>query len=512
MKRRDLLKLSSVVGALAAWPALPGLNLLQAADDGEAAGKPFDRTKLIEQARLLAEQPFQQPPLELPGDLADLSFDQYREIRYRPERRLGQEEGLPFTLDLLHSGFIYQTPVRLFMVEKGLAKPVVYDPGMFDYGDKLSAPPDDADLPFSGIRAHVAIDQPDAMDEFLIIQGASYFRAVARHQNYGLAARGLAIKTGDPDGEEFPAFTALWIERPESDSRILVIHALLDSPSCTGAYRLTARPGDETVIDVEVALFAREDLLSVGLAPLTSMYLFGAANRAGFDDIRDAVHDSDGLQILTGGGERLWRPLANPRELQRSSFGDRGPLGFGLVQRERRFEEFEDLDARFESRPSVWVEAVGDWGAGRVELIEIPSNREANDNIVVFWKPEAPIPKGGPWTLAYRMRWTDQPAFTDDLAEVLATRAGKITDSDRRQFAVDFDLGPLQDVEGVALDVTSSAGKIAKSQLRPIPERGLMRASFELAPEEQTLIELRAQLYAGDRRLSETWLYRWTPT
>ena len=512
MKRRDLLKSSPVAGAMALWPSFPSISLLQAADAADGNGEPFDRTKLIDRARQLAEAPYEPPALDLPGDLAGLTFDQYREIRYRPERRLGQEDGLPFTLDLLHSGFIYQTPVHLFMVENGRARPVRYDPGMFDYGEKLSPPADGANLPFSGIRAHVAIDEPDRMGEFLIIQGASYFRAIARHQHYGLAARGLAIKTGDPDGEEFPAFTALWIERPEPDARVLVIHALLDSPSCTGAYRLTARPGKETVIDVEVALFAREDLKSVGLAPLTSMYLFGGANRAKFDDARDAVHDSDGLQILTGGGERLWRPLANPSELQLSSFGDRGPLGFGLVQRERRFEEYEDLDARFERRPSVWVEAVGDWGAGRVELIEIPSTREANDNIVAFWKPEAPIPKGGPWTLAYRMRWTDRPSFNDGLSEVLATRAGRARDSDRRQFMVDFDHGPLQDIDSPALDVTSNVGRIVNSKLVPVPERGVMRASFELAPEGQPLIELRAQLKAGDRSMSETWLYRWTPS
>lgn len=511
MKRREFLGIPPFIGGLAACSALGGLGLVTAVLAEDKDGEPFDRTMLIERARKLAEMPYQEPALELPGDLADLTFDQYRQIQFRPDRRIGQDEDLPFTLDLLHSGFIYQTPVRLFMVENGQAMPITYDPGMFDYGEALSPPADNAALPFSGIRVQFPVNQPDAKNEFLFLQGASYFRAMARDQVYGLAARGLAIKTGDPDGEEFPAFTALWIERPEPDARILVIHALLDSPSCTGAYRLTARPGDETVIDVEVALFPRQDLTSVGLAPLTSMYLFGAANRAGFDDVRDAVHDSDGLQILTGGGERLWRPLSNPRELQVSSFGDRGPLGFGLVQRERRFEEYEDLDAHFERRPSVWVEAVGDWGAGRVELIEIPSNREANDNIVVFWRPEAPIPKGGPWTLAYRMRWTEKPSFNDSLAEVMATRAGDVTDSERRRFVVDFDLGPLQDVEGIELNVTSSAGKITDQHLRPVPEHNLMRSSFELAPEDQTLIELRLELRAGDRKLSETWLYRWTP-
>jgi glucans biosynthesis protein len=204
--------------------------------------------------------------------------------------------------------------------------------------------------------------------------------------------------------------------------------------------------------------------------------------------------------------------LANPSELQFSSFGDRGPLGFGLVQRDRSLENYEDLNARFDRRPSVWIEAVGDWGAGRVELVEIPSNREANDNIVVFWRPEAPIPMGGPWTLAYRMRWTDRPTFGDGLAEVRATRSGMADDGERRQFIIDFDLGPLHDVQGITLDVSSSAGTITDQQLMPVPERALMRVGFVLAPEDQGLIELRAQLRSGDQRLSETWLYRWTPS
>lgn len=512
MKRRDFLNTAPIAGALAGIPLLDGLGLSKLVFAQEADAEPFDRAKLIERARLLAEAPYSEPALKLPSEVADLSFEHYSQIQFRPERRVGADGGLPFTLDLLHSGFIYQTPVSVYMVEDGLAREVIYDPGMFDYGDELQPPADGANVPFSGVRVHFPIHRADAMDEFLVLQGASYFRTFARDQVYGLAARGLAIKTGHPDGEEFPSFTALWIEQPTPDARVLIIHALLDSPSCTGAYRLTIRPGEETVIDVEVTLFAREDLPSVGLAPLTSMYLFGAANRAGFDDVRDAVHDSDGLQVLTGGGERLWRPLTNPSELQVSSFGDRGPLGFGLVQRERRLEEYEDLDERFDRRPSVWVEAVGDWGAGQVELIEIPSNREANDNIVIFWRPEAPIAKGGPWTLAYRMRWVDQPVFSDDLAEVRATRAGLAADGSRRLFVIDFDLGPVQDEERLMLDVSSSAGSITAQRLRPVPGGQLMRASFELAPDEQTLIELRAVLRAGDRRLSETWLYRWTPS
>ncbi|MEZ5936522.1 MAG: glucan biosynthesis protein G [Alphaproteobacteria bacterium] len=512
MKRRNLLSmppLSLLATALSAPAGALGIGRAALAQDSEVV--PFDRAWLIEHARQLAEQAYEPPAFDVADEFSELSYDQYRGIRFREEHRVWADDGLPFTLDPLPAGFIYRVPVRLFLVEEGSAVPLKPHPEMFEFGQGLQ-PQEGATLPFSGIRARFPINRPDVQDEFLVIQGASYFRAVAAQQVYGLSARGLAIKTGDPEGEEFPAFTALWIERPPADSRVLVVHALLDSPSCTGAYRLTMRPGAETVIDVELVLFARQNLERVGLAPLTSMYLFGSANRAGFDDFRDAVHDSDGLQILTGGGERIWRPLTNPRELQISAFADRGPLGFGLLQRERRFEEYEDLEARYDKRPSVWIESVGDWGEGQFELVEIPSTREANDNIVAFWRPKQPIATGGPWPLAYRMRWTGQPMFGDNLAEVRATRSGGVPDSSRRQFVIDFTLAPLREVGGLTLDVGASAGSIADQSLTPVPEQDLLRAAFRLDPGDEELIELRAVLRAGDRKMSETWLYRWAAT
>jgi glucans biosynthesis protein len=510
--RRDLLALPPLVGAFAFAASQSGAAFWSDAFAEGEEDQAFDRTQLIEQARRLAEAPYVEPVIELPGAFADLSYDQYNRINFRAERRIWREEPLNFSLDLLHGGFVYQTPVRIYLVDQGRAAPVRYDPGMFNYGDGLEPPPEDASLPFSGIVARYPLNQAGAADGFFEIQGASYFRAMARNHVYGLSARGLAIKTGDAGGEEFPAFTALWIERPEPNAKILVIHALLDSPSCSGAYRFTIRPGDETVIDVELALFARLNLDGVGFAPLTSMYLFGGANRPGFDDYRESVHDSGGLQILTGGGERIWRPLANPPELQISGFSDRGPLGFGLIQRQRQLKDFEDIDSRYDLRPSVWVEAVGDWGAGRVELVEIPSRRDSNDNIVAYWRPEIAIAQGGPWTLSYRMRWSDRPAFGDGLAETISTRAGAVLDSTRRRFVIDFDSRPLMDMGEPTVEVSANVGKITSSTITRVPDRDLIRVMFDLDPEGNELIELRAQLRIADQAASETWLYRWTPS
>ena len=232
------------------------------------------------------------------------------------------------------------------------------------------------------------------MDEFLVFQGASYFRAVARGQQYGLSARGLAVRTARAEGEEFPAWTDFWIERPAEKAERIVIHAILQSRSVVGAYTFAARPGNDTVIDVDATLFARTELTAFGIAPLTSMFLFDSSNRARFDDYRSAVHDSDGLQIVNGRGERIWRPLANPASLQISAFIDDSPKGFGLLQRKRSFEDFEDAEALYNKRPSLWVEPKGQWGPGHVELVEIPSEREIHDNVVAYWQPKVPIAAG----------------------------------------------------------------------------------------------------------------------
>ena len=215
-------------------------------------------------------------------------------------------------MELFHRGFIFKDPVAIYVVADGTAQRVAYSPDLFTFGPSVQPPPDGTVTDFSGFRMLAPINRADAFDEFVVFQGASYFRAVAKGQGYGLSARGLALNTGAPDGEEFPFFRAFWIERPQPEARAIVVHALLDSVSTTGAYRFTIRPGDTTVMDVEMTLYPRVELKHVGLAPLTSMFVFGPNDRVGIDDFRPAVHDSDGLAIWNGRGEWLWRPLINP--------------------------------------------------------------------------------------------------------------------------------------------------------------------------------------------------------
>lgn len=479
------------------WP-----STLQADD-----GLPFSHAWLIEVARLRAATPFKALEKDMPAPLADLTYDQYRDIRFRGDRGIWAGEGRGFTCDLFHPGFYYKIPVATFVVRDGKAAPIFFSPDLFDYGPNVPPVPADPMLGFSGFRVRRPINRPDVWDEFLVFQGASYFRAVAPGQQYGLSARGLAIDTAAAEGEEFPAFTHVFLETPEPDAAILVVHALLESERATGAYRFTIRPGAETIIDVEATLFAREAMRNVGIAPLTSMFMFDTTNRNRFDDFRNAVHDSDGLLMFNGAGERLWRPLANPERLQVSAFVDNNPQGFGLIQRRSAFGDFQDLEARYDLRPSLWIEPVGGWGDGEVVLVEIPTNKEIHDNIVAYWRPAAPLKPGEAQTMTYRMRWGHGPAM-DDGAIVAASRIGLNFNQDRRIAVIDFTGGHIP--TDATIELTHSAGSVSQKNLQPNPVAGGMRASFEFDPAGAELIEFRLRLVAGERVLSETWIYRWT--
>jgi glucans biosynthesis protein len=503
-RRAALASLAGLFPAFAVGGALPSL-----ADKMPMFGDPvpFREDHVVGLARELAKKPFELGAVELPPELADLTYDQYRDIRFDIRNSIWKNAGVPFTFDLFHTGFLYKTPVDIHVVEGGEARRVKYRRELFTFGPSVNPPPPGAELPFAGFRLRHPINDPRVWDEFAVFLGASYFRAIARYQLYGISARALAVDTGAAKGEEFPVFRAFWIQKPEPGAASIVVHGLLDSQSVTGAYRFTLRPAEITQVDCQLVLFPRRDLDHVGFGPLTSMFLFDATARSRFDDFRPAVHDSNGLLMLNGRDEWLWRPLANPRTLQISAFVDQGPRGFGLMQRRRQFEHFNDLEAHYERRPSVWVEPVGDWGAGHVELLEIPADREIHDNIVAYWRPRDPLAAGSEHSLAYRLHWCDTWPIAD-LATTLATAQGQNGNRDGRQFVVDFAGGNLG--EGVTAHVQANAGEINAVVLEPNPYMGGYRLSFELLPQDNQLVELRAVLMRGGRTVSETWLYRWT--
>jgi periplasmic glucans biosynthesis protein len=317
----------------------------------------FDAGVLRRMAQELAQKSFQAPDSKLPEPLAHLTYDQYRDFRFDPQRALWRDQGLLFTLQLFHRGFLYTNRVDLYEVVDGVAQPIHYSPDLFTFG--ANPRPPDGDLGFAGFRIHTPLNRPDYFDEVAAFLGASYFRAVGKGQGYGLSARGLAIGTAQPSGEEFPIFKTFWIERPHPGVDSIVVNALLDSQSAAGAFRFSIRPGETTIFDVEATLYPRTDIAEAGIAPLTSMFYFDGNNRFEIDDYRPAVHDSDGLLIWTGHGEQFWRPLNDPHDLQLSTFSDVNPRGFGLMQRKRSFAAYDDLEAHYELRPSLWIEPIG---------------------------------------------------------------------------------------------------------------------------------------------------------
>ena len=466
---------------------------------------PFNRDILVARAAELAKTEFVEPA-RAPSE-ERFTYDQYRAIRFQKGASIWARENRTFTIDLFHPGFIYETPVDINLVVGGQARRVFFTNARFDYGPEAPKVEIDPDMGYSGFRVRAPINTPDVLDEFLVFQGASYFRGVARNQAYGLSARGLAIRTARPEGEEFPVFTEFWIERPPEAAERLVIHALLESRSVVGAYSFAVRPGEETVMDVQATLFPRVDIPAFGVAPLTSMFLFDVSNPGRFDDFRDAVHDSGGLEMVSGAGERIWRPLANPRTLQVSAFVDRNPRGFGLVQRDRDVGDYEDYEARYDLRPSLWVEPLGEWGDGHLELVEIPTDREIHDNIVAYWQPAQPLAAGQGTEVSYRLRWAAEP-LDHSLARVDATRTGQSINAQRRDFVIDFrGNGPVP--EDLEIFVTTSNGSIINPRGRVVTPDDTYRVSFELEPARGDVAELRLVVLSKDRPWSETWLYRW---
>ena len=346
-----------------------------------------------------------------------------------------------------------------------------------------------------------------------MFQGASYFRGIGTGETYGLSARGLALKTGDPAGEEFPDFTAFWLERPAPDSKSIVVHALLDSPSCTGAYRFEITHGTVLQMKVRATLFAREELTHLGIAPLTSMFLFDDTMRQRFSDFRPAVHDSDGLLMQNGDGEVIWRPLSNPLRLQISAFSDNNPRGFGLLQRKRRFSDYNDLEAQYHNRPAVWITPGEDWGKGAVTLVEIPADLEIYDNIVAYWRPAAPLAPGAQHQMSYTLHWGADPvAATADIpVKVLNTAIGGRMEGGQ-VVVIDFADGPdvPDDLSRIEVLLRSGDVNLTQGTVQRNPDTNGPRYAFTFEPGDAELVEFRVQLQLDGDPLSEVWLYRWT--
>lgn len=511
ISRRDTLGLAL---ALAASGWLPRAG--QAADAGIRFGRsqPFDATTVEAIARGLAAEPYV-PPSEISADWKGLTYDQIREIWFDGQYALYGHTPSSVRAEMFVAGLYQHNPVVIHAVSEGEAREVEFDLDLFVKTDRFPELPQKG-TGYSGFRLTGEIVEKGTFQEYAVFQGATYFRAIGKNHQYGLSARGFALNTASgTQPEEFPMFRAFWIEQAARHSTEAVVWALMDSASVTGAYRFVIRKGDATVMDVDAVVFPRVTLAEPGIAPETSMFLFNDLNRVNFDDFREGVHDSDGLLVATADGQHLWRPLMNPKAVETSWFFDENPRGFGLMQRARRPEDYNDLAAHYERRPSLWVEPKGDWGRGNVVLVEIPADKEIYDNTVAFWRPEAPLEAGQEYRYSYRLHWADgAPPIDGERARVVATRTGARIFEDGRMFAIDFEPHAAigTDLSQLEVRATSSAGQLTGTLVLPNPATGGVRVDATFILPEDKPVELRVELWRGGSvQVGEVWLYRWIP-
>lgn len=463
-------------------------------------------------AKGLADRPFvQRRADDLPEWLAKLDYDGYRNLRFRPACMLWAGEPLPFCVQFHHRGYLFKEKTPMWEISPSGRYELRFSPEQFDYGGSAEAVP--TDLGYSGFALRTRTDEHAGEkgigSEFAAFQGASYFRLVPKDGPYGASARGLAIDTATNKGEEFPSFVEMWLEKPKEDAKEVRLYALLDSPSATGAFRFAIAPGEQTRAEVQASIFPRKKIEKLGLAPLTSMFLMAEDRLREVADWRPEVHDSDGLLIQGSDGAWTWRPLQNPPRTHRiERFPLENPAGFGLLQRDRSFASYQDLECRYEKRPSFWVTPRQPWGKGVVELVEIPTPGERNENIVVYWVPEKPVARGEPIEFGYELS-----AFVDDPSRPPVARARSVRigpAKDAHIFVIDFTGESLGAPADVRAELATTKGRVRNAVLQPNEAEGGMRYTFELMDDVDEPLEIRVTLRNSGRAVSETVVVPWS--
>ncbi len=479
---------------------------------------------IIDAARTSATESYEQDDHGLNSKLKEIDYTTYRSIRFKPEQSLWHGEN-DYELQFFHPGFLYEYPVTIHTIgESNKPERLAFNSDMFNYDGSASglAGLTDEKSGFAGFRVHYPIKNEEYKDEFAVFLGASYFRLVGKNQVYGISARGLAIDTALAKGEEFPHFTEFWIIEP-SKGKPITIYARLESPSVAGAYKFVIQPDVDTSVKVESWLFARDDVNKLGIAPFTSMFLYGENTEKRHDDYRPEVHDSDGVLMVTHADEEIWRPLTNPARLQVTSLSDANPKGFGMLQRDGKWDNYLDAEANYHLRPGLWVTPEAGFEKGRLEVVEIPTKSEIHDNIVAFWTPEKPFKAGESLYFAYELKTVEQNPFVSELASVVRTRQGKAVLpgdefkddalSTTRQFSVDF-IAPSDiafDNESMKLVVQGTNGTISQQRLYPVADGQEWRATFFVKPKEKQTVDMRAYIEKDGKRVSEVWNYVYQP-
>ncbi|MBI5505546.1 MAG: glucan biosynthesis protein [Deltaproteobacteria bacterium] len=477
----------------------------------------FSSEWLRSEAKHRAALPYDTPSARLPDWIENLDWDGYQSIKFRADQSLWRGKRRNLEVRFFHLGLFFKHPVTIHEVDESSARVIPYSNELFTYGPSVRVPEHQENLGFAGFRVGIA---PDVDADVFAFLGASYFRGVGATKQYGLSARGLAVDTAMPRPEEFPDFREFWLEKPSAKSRTLVLHALLDSPSVTGAYTFVVSPGETTVMDVDATLYPRKPIERVGVAPLTSMYQCGENDRRVCDDFRPEIHDSDGLMIRNGLGESIWRPLINSPVLRVNSFLDDNPKGFGLMQRDQVFDHYQDDGAMYHKRPSLWVEPLDGWGKGQIQLVEIPGGDETADNIVVFWNPAEPFGPGQERRFRYRLSWGSKVPVPSPMATVVSTRAGaggipgQKNRPHSRKFVIDFKGGRFEHMPWetkVEPVITVSRGQVLTPAVRPVIGGDTWRCNFDLLADGEEPIDMRLYLRDAGGALTETWLYQYTP-
>lgn len=479
-----------------------------------------------------ARKPFHSPRGDLPDVLKqdNLDYDKYREIRFRHENALWASEQLPFRVEFFHPGYLYQEPIHVTEFTLTHSQPIRFVQEFFDYGNLKIAKKIPANTGYAGFRLLCELNEKEKFDELGSFLGASYFRLLGKDQRYGQSARGLAIDSGETDrGEEFPIFTDWWLGKPHRDDDRIRLYAVLDSVSCTAAFSFTIQPGDTTIADVETVLYLRDNkdaqaaipgrlpVKTLGMAPLTSMFWFGENSERKFDDYRPEVHDSDGLLMRMDNGEVLWRPLNNASVMRHQKFATKGIRGFGLLQRDRNFSNYQDIFNHYHMVPSVWIEPRGSWGEGDIHLVELSTGYEGLDNIVAFFDPKKKPDPLQPFRYGYTMFWARDDRRLPE-ANVIATRIGADgRDKSKREICLDFKGAKLDSMTEAdppqVISNCSPNGVITESQIFRNPFDRTWRVILKLQPkpDNKDTIDLRCTLKKGDENVTETWTYLWSP-
>ena len=516
LNRRHFLQTAALISAASSISAGTALAARSKVELGEAV--PFSFDELTTKAKELAAAPFEEPEIQHPDILETIDYDAFQQIVFKRELGLGEGTNVNFPVQLFHLGRYFKAPVKIHWLEQGRAREVRYRPDYFTFGDTDLDKKLPDDLGFAGFRLQ---DGQDARTDWLALLGGAYFRSSGELNQYGLSARAIAVDTALSTPEEFPRFTAFWLQPGTVKGDEFTIYALMDGPSVTGALSMVCKRAGKVQQDIKARFFARKDIQRMGVAPLTSMFWFGEHNRHQARDWRPEIHDSDGLAMWTGAGERLWRPLNNPNSVMTNSFIDENPNGFGLLQRDRAFHNYEDDGVFYERRASVWIEPLNDWGKGAVQLVEIPTDDEIHDNIVMYWLPDEPVTAGSEWNFDYRLFWNaDEPYPSEAVAKVIHTRLGNggVPGQPRpegvKKFVIDFAGTPLEGVEkrdDVKPVISASTGEISNDYALQIVGTKNWRAFFDLEVEGNDPVNLRLYLQLGDKTLTETWLYQYHP-